>query len=263
MSVWTSFEPGLPPLASGWLDALSRRLGALAFRARMVLALTGGLLASLMVLLLFLPEPRHVPVVPDPGIGAWTRAAGNAPQLALLSPALAGLPRSGALWTRSRDGVTETEDRLIVGDMDGNRAFMLVAVARSPATDTSLFIASARLAANQGLSVSRFAAGQASDQETRFSPMETARVTLSRVFPSGLSRESCAAWRAPAGSGLVLVGFACPAAGETLSDGQLDCLLRDLVAQPGEDGALREALRPIGPGKACQVAATAKPARKG
>ena len=263
MSVWTSFEPGLPPLASGWLDALSRRLRVMAFKARLVLALTGGLLASLIVLLLLLPAPRRVPVIPDPGIGAWTRSPGAASRLAILSPALAGLPRSGALWTRTRDGATETEDRLIVGDMDGPRAFMLAAAAGSSAADTSLFVASARLAANEGLSVSRFAAGQGPDQETRFAPMETARVSLSRVFPSGLTRDSCAAWRAPAGSNVVLIGFACPAAGETLTDSQLDCLLRDLVAQPGADSALREALRPAGTSAACRTPGPAKTARKG
>ena len=93
MSVWTAHDSGLPPLAAGWSATLARRFGAFVMRARMVLALTGGLLAALAVLLVFLPEAPHAPVVRDPGIGVWTRKPDVLPRLAIRDPALAGLPR--------------------------------------------------------------------------------------------------------------------------------------------------------------------------
>lgn len=268
MSVWTSHETGLPPLASGGSDVFVRALSRFAFKARMVLALTGGLIASLVVLLILSPEPPHAPVVNDLGIGAWTRKAEASPRLTIRSAAFAGLPQSAALWTRARGNVTETEDRLIAGDVEANGPFLLVAAARpaADAGDTSLFVASARLAANEGLSVSRFApaAGQP-PTAWRFAPLETARVTLAKVFPSAPARESCLAWRAPAGSGIVLSGLACPASGEAFSDEQFDCLLRDLAAMPAADAQLRDALAPVAAPMACRRTSlsSGKTARKG
>lgn len=270
MSVWTSHEAGLPPLAAGGSDALVRALSRFAFKARMVLALTGGLIASLVVLLILSPEPPHAPVVNDPGVGAWTRKADASPRLTVRSATFAGLPQSVALWTRTRGTVAETEDRLMVGDVEANSPFLLVAAARpaADAGDTSLFVASARLAANEGLSVSRFApaAGQAAPATAwRFAPMETARVTLAKVFPTVPPRESCMAWRAPAGAGVVLSGLVCPASGETLSDEQFDCLIRDLAAMPAADAQLREALAPVAAPAACRRSPppSGKTARKG
>ena len=190
MSVWTTQESGLPPLAAGWPETFARRFGAFALRARLVLALTGGLLAALAVLLILLPGRPPAPVVRDPGIGAWVRKPELAPRLAVRDPSLAGLPQSGALWSRPHGDRTDIEDRLTVGDMEGTGRFLLIAAARSAgdASDTSLFVASARLAANAGLAVSRFAAERpgGASRAGRFAPMETALVSLARVFPSGV-----------------------------------------------------------------------------
>lgn len=258
MSVWTSHEAGLPPLAVGGSDALVRALRRFAFRARMVLALTGGLLAALVVLFLLTPEPPHAPVVNDPGIGAWTRKADVPPRLTIRSAAFAGLPQSSMLWTRTRGAATETEDRLTVGDVEANGPFLLIAAAR-PAADageTSLFIASARLAANEGLSVSRFAPAApqpaAAGPTARFAPMEIARVTLAKVFPSAPARDTCVAWRAPAGARIVLTGLVCPASADAFAEDQFDCLLRDLAALPGADTELRDALAPVIAPAACR-----------
>lgn len=268
MSVWTTQESGLPPLAAGWPETFARRFGAFALRARLVLALTGGLLAALAVLLILLPGRPPAPVVRDPGIGAWVRKPELAPRLAVRDPSLAGLPQSGALWSRPHGDRTDVEDRLTVGDMEGTGRFLLIAAARSAgdASDTSLFVASARLAANEGLAVSRFAAERpgGASRAGRFAPLETALVSLARVFPSGVSREACLAWRAPAGFDITLSGFVCPQAGQSVSETDLDCLLRDLVALPGADADLREALRTSPPGSACRSAppAAAKTARR-
>lgn len=270
MSVWTSHETGLPPLAAGGSDAVLRALSRFAVKARMVLALTGGLVASLVVLLILSPEPPHAPVVNDPGIGAWTRKADAPPRLTVRAAAFAGMPQSSMLWTRARGPVTETEDRLTVGDVESSGAFLLIAAARPAAdpNDTSLFIASARLAANEGLTVSRFApaVGQpAGGPDLRFAPMETARVTLAKVFPTMPARESCIAWRAPAGQQVVLSGLVCPAPGDTLPDEQFDCLLRDLAALPAADTQLREAFAPVAAPAACRrsPASPGKTTRKG
>ena len=269
MSVWTSHDAGIPPLAAGGSDVVLRALSRFAFKARMVLALTGGLIASLVVLLILSPHPPHAPVVNDPGIGAWTRKADASPRLTVRSAAFAGLPQSSMLWTRARGPVTKTEDRLIVGDVESNGAFLLVAAARpaAEASETSLFIASARLAANEGLTVSRFApaAGQPAGPDLRFAPMETARVTLAKVFPTMPARESCIAWRAPAGQQVVLSGLVCPAPGDAFSDEQFDCLLRDLAALPAADTQLREVFAPVATPAACRrsPASPGKAARKG
>lgn len=270
MSVWTSDETGLPPLALGGSEGLVRALSRFAFRARMVLALTGGLLAALVVLLALTPEPPRAPVVNDPGIGAWTRKTDISPRLTIRAAAFAGLPQSSVLWTRARGTVVETEDRLTVGDIEGAGPFLLVAAARPGAgvSDTSLFVASARLAANEGLSVSRFAPAMdrpAGTAALRFAPMETARVTLAKVFPTAPARDSCLAWRGPAGPQVVLSGLICPAPGDAFAEDQFDCLLRDLAATPGADTQLREALVPVGAPAACRrmPAVAGKTARKG
>lgn len=270
MSVWTSHETGLPPLAAGGSDAFVRALSRFALKAHMVLALTGGLLAALAVLLFLTPEPPLAPIVNDPGTGVWTRKADAAPRLTIRSAAFAGLPQSAALWTRARGPVTEIEDRLIVGDVEAKGPFLLVAAARpvADAGETSLFVTSARLAANEGLSVSRFApaTGQPGNtgQAVRFAPLETARVTLAKVFPTAPARESCIAWRAPAGAQVVLSGLVCPVSGDAFANEQFDCLLRDLAALPAADAPLREALAPVGLPAACRpVASPGKTARKG
>ena len=245
MSVWTSHDDiRHVPLAGDWLDASWRRLARFAISARMPLAMTGGLLAALLVLLIFLPDPTPRPpaVKGDIGAAAWTRQSVNA-RLALRSSSLTGLSQASTLWLRQRGEDRETEDRLTVGEIEGASPYLLTVASRpgAAAAETSLFTASARMAANAGLTISRFA--RTGDHVGRFGATETARVSLSRVFPSGPSRESCIAWRAGvAGPDLGLGGVVCPAQGQSIDETKVECLLRDLTALPAADGVLRQLL---------------------
>ena len=267
MSVWIAPEARgapLPPLKA-MQDAAGRAAARLAYRLRLPLALTGGLLAALSVLLALSPAsapPDMAGQDLDASAGVWTRDPDARPLLSAVSPALSDLPRSMGVWTRTLGGMTETEHRLSVGDIDRSEPYVLIianrqAGARPP---RSLFLASARHAADAGLAVGRFTplSGE------RSSPLETARISLARAVGFGPVRNECLAWRIEPRGDIGVEGIACLPAERPEPD-RIACLLRGLAREAGSaEPALRRDLLDAAGSVACDAAVTgakAAPAR--
>lgn len=241
MSVWTRPENDtLPLIPAEWRDAAHRWASQIVLPLRLPLALTGGLLAALGVLLALMPEtvPRPVPAA-DIGAGAWTKLADAPPRFG----SRATEPRDVGVWMRETNEGRETEDRLAFGRLNGD-VFMLVIAARRPsaAPTPGFFVASVRAGANAGLAIGRF--GGVSDYTGRFGPTEVAHVTLTNASERAAGSD-CLAWRASGDrQDVELAGFLCQGGGLPTDTKGLECALRDLVPSAGSDNLLRQALKP-------------------
>ena len=212
---------------------VARVLAGAAYYARLPLALSGGLIAALAVFLTLSPAPARVATTDadlDVGAGVWTRASDARPALSLTSLPFAALPSGAAVWTRTRAGVVEVEDRLTVGDVDGNGPFVLAIVAHRPDGEhvpASLFLASARHAADAGLAVGRFT--PLPEESGTRGLVEVGRIALARAVGFGPVRNDCVAWRTGRKDGSLRVeGVAC-LPGDRPDLERVACLMQDLA----------------------------------
>ncbi len=184
------------------------------------------------------PSPAAIEDQPTASLGQWLKVP---KPMALYSLESADLPAGKRSYEARRHSVgMGREDMLVFNEFDEDKLFLSLRFYRpgSEARDaSSLFVQTARHAAQDGLVVERMATPI--DMRSKFGPIETADATIGSID----SKRACVALRAGLADGrLEIGGVACGPEKRPIDRALLSCLVdRIVLLASGDDSGVRRA----------------------